>query len=121
MMVMNLAKILVVDDDLMVRQLIQRFLTDQNYQVETAADGKTALAQFEQFHPDLVILDVNLPDANGYDLCQTLHSRAEVLVLLLTSRTDEADKVRGFIQGADEYMTKPFNLAALHDRISAIL
>ncbi|PMB16776.1 DNA-binding response regulator, partial [Fischerella thermalis CCMEE 5319] len=69
------AKILVVDDDPAVRNLIQRFLMKQNYQVEAAEDGKTALALFEQFNPDLVILDVNLPDVIGFNLCQEMQSR----------------------------------------------
>ncbi len=115
------AKILVVDDDPAVRNLIQRFLTQQNYQMEAAEDGKTALALFEQFHPDLVILDVNLPDANGYNLCQEMQSRTGVFILMLTSRTDEADKVRGFSQGADDYITKPFSLVELGVRVGAIL
>ena len=120
-MVMAPAKILVVDDDPAVRNLIQRFLTQQNYQMTAAEDGKTALIQFEQFNPDLVILDVNLPDANGYNLCQEMQSRTGVFVLMLTSRTDEADKVRGFSQGADDYITKPFSLVELGVRVGAIL
>ncbi len=115
------AKILVVDDDVAVCQLIQRFLTQQNYQLAVAADGKTALSIFEQFNPDLVILDVNLPDANGYNLCQEMQSRSGVLILVLTSRTDEADKIRGFIQGADDYLTKPCSLAELEARVRALL
>jgi two-component system, OmpR family, response regulator len=67
-MAMALAKILIVDDDPAIRNLIQRFLSKQKYQVESAEDGKTALAIFEQFNPDLVILDVNLPDTIGYNL-----------------------------------------------------
>ncbi|MFO5475349.1 MAG: response regulator transcription factor, partial [Dolichospermum sp.] len=115
------AKILVVDDDSAVRNLIQRFLLQQNYQVESAEDGKTALAIFEQFNPDLVILDVNLPDALGFNLCQEMQNRSGVFVLLLTSRTDEADKIRGFSKGADDYLTKPFGLGELEVRVAAIL
>lgn len=118
---MSLAKILVVDDDPAVRNLIQRFLTKQNYQMESAADGKTAITVFEQFNPDLVILDVNLPDANGYNLCQEMQSRTGVFVLMLTSRTDEADKITGFSKGADDYITKPFSLSELGVRVAAIL
>ncbi|HEY9750452.1 MAG TPA: response regulator transcription factor [Allocoleopsis sp.] len=114
-------KILVVDDDPAVRNLIHRFLGKQNYQMESAEDGKTALTLFEQFDPDLVILDVNLPDANGYNLCQEMQSRTKVLVLMLTSRTDEADKIRGFTQGADDYITKPFSLGELGVRVEALL
>jgi two-component system, OmpR family, response regulator len=118
---MSQNKILVVDDDQSIRNLIQRFLSKQDYQVESAEDGKAAMASFEQFNPDLVILDVNLPDANGYSLCQEMQSRTGVFVLLLTSRTDEADKVRGFSQGADDYITKPFSLVELGARVGAIL
>lgn len=114
-------KILVVDDDPAIRNLIYRFLSQQKYQMESAEDGKTALARFEQFNPDLVILDVNLPDANGYNLCQEMQSRTGVFVLLLTSRADEADKIRGFSQGADDYITKPFSLGELGVRVGAIL
>lgn len=120
-MAIALAKILVVDDDPSVRNLIQRFLGKQNYQVESAEDGKTALAVFEQFNPDLVILDVNLPDAIGYNLCQEMQNRTKVFVLMLTSRADEADKIRGFSQGADDYLTKPFSLGELEVRVGAIL
>ena len=120
-MVMAAAKILVVDDDSAVRNLIQRFLLQQNYQVESAEDGKMALAIFEQFNPDLVILDVNLPDALGFNLCQEMQNRSGVFVLLLTSRTDEADKIRGFSKGADDYLTKPFGLGELEVRVAAIL
>lgn len=117
---MALPKILVVDDDPAVRNLIQRFLSKQ-YQMESAADGKTAMTLFEQFNPDLVILDVNLPDANGYNLCQEMQSRTGVFVLMLTSRGDEADKITGFSKGADDYITKPFSLKELGVRVAAIL
>lgn len=120
-MAMAAAKILVVDDDPAVRNLIQRFLLKQNYQVESAEDGKTALSIFEKFNPDLVILDVNLPDVIGFNLCQEMQSRSGVFVLLLTSRTDEADKIRGFSKGADDYLTKPFGLGELEVRVAAIL
>jgi two-component system, OmpR family, response regulator len=120
-MVMASAKILVVDDDPAIRNLVHRFLTKQNYQMEAAEDGKTAMILFEQFNPDLVILDVNLPDSNGYSLCQEMQSRTGVFILMLTSRTDEADKIRGFTQGADDYITKPFSLGELGVRVGAIL
>ena len=118
---MTAAKILVVDDDPAVRNLIQRFLLKQNYQVESAEDGRTGLSMFEQFHPDLVILDVNLPDLIGFNLCQDMQSRSGVFVLLLTSRTDDGDKIRGFSKGADDYLTKPFGLGELEVRVAAIL
>ena len=118
---MAIAKILVVDDDSSIRNLIQRFLSKLNYQVESAEDGRSALVVFEQFNPDLVILDVNLPDVIGYNLCQEMQNRTKVFVLMLTSRADEADKIRGFSQGADDYLTKPFSLGELEVRLGAIL
>ncbi len=118
---MATAKILVVDDDPAVRNLVYRFLSKQNYEVESAENGKNALAIFEQLNPDLVVLDVNLPDANGYDLCKEMQTRTGVFVLMLTSRSDEADKIRGFTEGADDYLTKPFSLGELEVRVGAIL
>jgi two-component system OmpR family response regulator len=114
-------KILVVDDDLAIRNLIHRFLSQQGYQVESAEDGQTGLELFEQLNPDLVVLDVNLPDTTGYKLCQYMQRRTGVFVLMLTSRTDEADKMKGFAEGADDYITKPFSLVEIGARVAAIL
>nr|WP_265265545.1 response regulator transcription factor [Spirulina subsalsa] len=114
-------KILVVDDDPAVRNLIFRFLSQKNYQMEAAADGKSAMEVFQKFNPDLVILDVNLPDALGYDLCKTMQEQTGVLVMMLTSRTDPDDKVIGYGQGADDYQTKPFDLLELELRVAALL
>ncbi|NMG58383.1 response regulator transcription factor [Geitlerinema sp. P-1104] len=116
------AKILVVDDDIAVRNLIHRFLSKQeDYVVEAAEDGKTALALFERLNPNLVILDVNLPDTTGYQLCQEMQRRTGVYIMMLTSRSDEDDVVRGFEKGADDYLTKPFSLVELGARVGAVL
>jgi len=120
-MTMASPKILVVDDDPAIRNLILRFLSRKNYQMQSAHDGKTALTMFDQFNPDLVILDVNLPDALGYDLCQKMQKGTDVFVLFLTSRGDAADKNKGFEQGGDDYLTKPFDLQELENRVGAIL
>ncbi len=120
-MTMASAKILVVDDDPAIRNLILRFLSTKNYQVQSAQDGKTALALFETFNPDLVILDVNLPDALGYNLCQEMQSRTDVFVLFLTSRGGAFDIDQGFKRGGDDYLTKPFDLQELENRVGAIL
>ena len=113
-------KILVVDDDFGVRNLIYRFLS-RKYQIESAADGKTALSLFDQFNPALVILDWNLPDTSGYQLCQEMQSRTDVLVMILTGRTDEADKIKILSAGADDFLTKPFSLAEVEARVQALL
>jgi DNA-binding response OmpR family regulator len=86
-------KILVVDDDPPIRNLVHRFL-NQKYQVDSAVDGETALALFEEFKPMLVVLDWNLPDTTGYHLCQEMQRRTNVFVVMLSSRTDEADKIK---------------------------
>lgn len=118
---MDFDKILVVDDDSAIRNLIFRFLSHKNYQVQSAANGKSALEIFEEFSPDLVILDVNLPDTLGYNLCQQMQGRTNVFILLLTSRTDVEDKKEGFLKGADDYLTKPFDLEELEYRVKALL
>ena len=114
-------KIMVVDDDPAIRNLILRFLAQKNYQVDSAHDGKSALEVFEKFNPDLVVLDLNLPDINGYVLCEQMQSRRDVFVLMLTSRKDTADKIKGLSGGADDFVTKPFHIEELEERVKAIL
>lgn len=114
-------KILVVDDSPAIRNLVHRFLSQKKYQVESASDGQSALEVFERFNPTLVILDVNLPDALGYDLCEKMQKQTDVFVLMLTSRTDPEDKAIGFRKGADDYLTKPFDLQELEFRVGALL
>lgn len=114
-------RILIVDDDLSIRTLLQRYLQRQGYVVETADSGQAALEQLRVFHPNLVILDLILPDMNGYQLCQQMQQETSVYVLMLTSRVSAADKLQGFDQGADDYLTKPFNLPEVSARVAAIL
>ncbi len=113
-------KILVVDDDAAIRNLVHRFL-NQKYQVDSAADGETALTLFEKIKPLLVILDWNWPDTTGYQLCQEMQRRTNVFVVMLSSRTDEADKIKVLSAGADDYICKPFGLAELAIRIEVVL
>lgn len=118
---MNAAKILVVDDELSIRTLVRRYLEREGYQVEIAENGAAALRLFDSATPDLVVLDLMLPDINGYELCRQMQSRTSVYILMLTARSDESDKIQGFALGADDYLTKPFSLKELSARISAIL
>ncbi|MEG3842309.1 response regulator transcription factor [Microcoleus sp. herbarium14] len=120
MVVDTTPKILVVDDDPAIRNLVHRFL-NQKYQVDSAADGDRALALFEEFKPVLVILDWNLPDTTGYYLCQEMQRRTNVFVVMLSSRTDEVDKIKALSAGADDYICKPFGLAELAVRIEVVL
>ncbi|MBL1211016.1 response regulator transcription factor [Geminocystis sp. GBBB08] len=116
-----LAKVLIVDDDIHIANLINRFLKQKNYRVESASDGKTAREIFSLFRPDLVILDINLPDTLGYNLCEEMQKNNDVFILMLTSRNDVEDKKKGFLIGADDYLTKPFDLQELEFRVQAIL
>lgn len=121
LLVMTDPRILIVDDDLSIRTLLQRYLQKQGYRVETADSGGAALEQLHLFQPTLVILDLILPDMNGYQLCQQMQRETQVYVLMLTSRISSADKLQGFDQGADDYLTKPFNLPEVSARVAAIL
>lgn len=120
-MEVSLAKVLIVDDDVHIANLITRFLKQKNYQVKYASDGKTARGIFHLFRPDLVILDINLPDTLGYNLCEEMQKSNDVFILMLTSRNDVEDKKKGFLIGADDYLTKPFDLEELEFRVQAIL
>lgn len=115
-------RILVVEDDTAIRNLIQRFLGSKTtYEVKSVGDGKSAIASFKEFDPDLVILDINLPDSNGYQLCRDMQAATNVCVLMLTSSTDQASKLRLLAEGADDYMTKPFDLEELAVRVDVVL
>lgn len=114
-------KILVVDDDLELAALIGFALRQAGYLVVQAADGHAALQVFEQERPDLVILDVNLPQLDGFEVCRQLRSRAATPIMLLTVRAAEDDQVRGLDLGADDYLTKPFSPRTLLARVRALL
>ncbi|MGK7932140.1 MAG: response regulator transcription factor [Microcystaceae cyanobacterium] len=112
-------KILVVDDDPAIRQLISRFFSYNNYQIETAEDAKTARSLMPRFNPDLVILDVNLPDDSGFNLCREMRQQG-TLVLMLTCLSDTNYILEGFERGADDYITKPFDIKILKAKIGAL-
>jgi len=95
-------------------------LTFNDYQVEAAEDAKTARQLFQDFNPDLVILDVNLPDDSGFNLCKEMRN-PQTLVLMLTCLSDTNYILEGFEQGADDYLTKPFNLEVLKAKIGALI
>jgi len=120
-MVTTPPKILIVDDDINIGNLVSRFLRKKNYQIEYVQNGKMATEIFVNFRPDLVILDINLPDILGYNLCTEMQNSSDVFVLMLTSRNDLEDKKKGFVTGADDYITKPFDLEELEFRVQAIL
>ena len=112
-------KILVVDDDPALQNLICRFFQYNNYVTESALDGKNARQKIIRFKPDLVILDVNLPDDTGLNLCQEIKNN-QTLVVMLTSMNDTNYVLEAFSKGADDYITKPFNLQILKAKIDAL-
>jgi DNA-binding response OmpR family regulator len=113
--------ILVVDDEAAISEAVRARLSNEGFRVVLAADGPQALELAEAEEPDLVVLDLMLPGMDGLEVCRRLQSRRWVPVLMLTARTEEADKVAGFAVGADDYLTKPFSLRELTVRVRAIL
>ena len=118
---MRLTTVLVVDDERRYRELLEMDLARRGYRVLTAADGLRALDLVEQGEPDLVVLDLMLPDMDGYEVCRRIREMSTVPVIMLTARVEESDKVRGLRTGADDYVTKPFSAEELLARIEAVL
>jgi len=113
--------VLVVDDDRRYRDLLELNLAHRGYRPLTAPDGLTALNLLEREPVDLVILDLMLPDIDGYELCRRIREYSDVLVIMLTARADERFKIRGLNLGADDYVTKPFGPDELLARVAAVL
>jgi len=116
----NQTSVLTIEDDADIRALLRLVLTRAGYAVSEASTGRQGLRTFFETRPDLVILDVGLPDIEGWDVLERLRDLSEVPVMLLTARSSEQDKVRGFEAGADDYVTKPFGQAELLARLEAI-
>jgi DNA-binding response OmpR family regulator len=114
-------KILLVDDEPNLRETLAFNLRAAGYQVITAATGPAALEQARAEQPDLVILDLMLPELDGLTVCRSLREFSDAPVLMLTARTGELDKIVGLESGADDYMTKPFSLGELQARLRALL
>ncbi len=114
-------RILVVDDDEPTRTMLRRFLTTEGYAVDEAPDGPAALQKAATEAPDLVLLDVMMPDMDGLDVLEGLRRTTDVPVILLTARGEEADRVLGFRFGADDYVVKPFSIGELAGRVAAVL
>jgi DNA-binding response OmpR family regulator len=113
--------ILVVDDEPTLRETLAEALDADGFRVITAADGREALAQFREHRPELVVLDLMLPELSGVEVCRILRQESGVPILMLTAKSSEIDKVLGLELGADDYVTKPFSLRELTARIRALL
>lgn len=116
-----MTRILVVDDELALVELVRGYLEREQYEVLTATDGRTALDLAHTASPDLVVLDVMLPILDGVEVCRQLRQFSDAYVIMLTARTEEIDKILGLTVGADDYLTKPFSPRELVARIKALL
>ena len=113
--------ILIVDDEPRYREVIRANLEASGYATVLAADGRAALDQASQRDPDLVLLDVRLPDLSGFEVCQKLRAESPLPIIFLTAKAEDADKIRGLRLGADDYITKPFSADELLARVEAVL
>jgi DNA-binding response OmpR family regulator len=114
-------RILVVEDDEALAQVVSDILVFEGFEVSLVGDGDRAVARAAEFMPDLVLLDLTLPGRSGFDLCQILRRNGRAGVIILTARGQKADKVRGLGAGADDYVTKPFDVDELLARIRAVI
>jgi DNA-binding response OmpR family regulator len=114
-------RILVVDDEPNIVELTRLYLEQAGFQVQTAADGARALKIIRSDEPALVVLDIMLPEVDGFEVCRQTRAFSEVPIIMLTARDDDVDKIVGLEIGADDYLTKPFNPRELVARVKAIL
>ena len=114
-------KVMVVDDDVKTVELVKLYLDRDGYQVLTAYNGLEALRLARESYPDLIVLDLMLPDIDGLEICRTLRRESDVPIIMVTARTTDQDKLTGLDLGADDYVTKPFSPKELLARVRAVL
>lgn len=113
-------KILVVDDEQEIRKLLKEYLEMEGYLIYTAQNGMEAMESLK-YQPDLIILDINMPDMDGYMVCEKIRDYVDCPILFLTARTEEQDRVNGFKAGGDDYIVKPFGMDEMLARVEAHL
>jgi len=113
--------VLVVEDESSIASFVSLYLKNAGYSVRTAATGKDGLSQAESERPELIVLDLMLPDIDGIEVCRRIRQRSDVPILMLTARDEDVDKIIGLEVGADDYLTKPFNPRELVARVKSIL
>ncbi len=118
---MTKTKILIVDDDTNIAELISLYLDKEGYETKTAETGKEAIRVNEEYKPDLILLDIMLPEADGYDVCREIRKKYQVPIIMLTAKGEVFDKVLGLELGADDYIVKPFDPKELIARVKAVL
>ena len=113
--------ILVVDDEANIIELARMYLQNEGYVVESARDGREALTKIKSLQPALVVLDLMLPEVDGWEVCRQVRANSDVPIIMLTARSDDVDKIVGLELGSDDYLTKPFNPRELVARVRAVL
>lgn len=116
-----MAKLLIVDDDPHMRELVGLFIRPEGFEIVEACDGVEALTALESFKADIVILDIMMPNMDGWELCQEIRKHYDIPLLMLTAKGDTTQKVKGFELGTDDYLVKPFEPAELVARVKALL
>jgi two-component system response regulator RegX3 len=116
-----MTKILIVEDEESVLDPLELLLTKEGFSIQTARDGKEALEQFAKTNPDLILLDLMLPEISGTEVCRQIRLKSQVPIIMLTAKDTEVDKVVGLELGADDYVVKPYSKAELVARIKAVL
>ncbi len=114
-------KILIVDDDVNIAELISLYLTKECFETKIVNDGEEALAAYQQFDPNLILLDLMLPGIDGYQVCREIRTRSNVLIIMLSAKGEIFDKVLGLELGADDYIMKPFDSKEMVARVKAVL
>ncbi len=114
-------KILVVDDEKNICELLGLYLRKDNYEVAFAYDGKMALEKFAEFQPDMILLDIMLPEIDGWEVCRTIRRSSNVPIIMISAKGETFDKVLGLELGADDYVTKPFDAKEVVARIKTVL
>lgn len=114
-------KILIVDDDANIAELISMYLAKECYDTRIVGDGESALTEFEEYHPDLVLLDLMLPGIDGYQVCRQIRTHSNTPIIMLSAKGEVFDKVLGLELGADDYIMKPFDSKEMVARVKAVL
>ena len=116
-----MAKLLVVDDEMQIRMLIRKYAEYGGHEVIEAENGMQAVALFRAQLPDAIIMDIMMPELDGFSACREIRKTSDVPILMLSARGEEYDKINGFEFGADDYIAKPFNIVELVERVKAVL
>ena len=116
-----MTKVLVVDDDTNICDLLKMYLEKEGYEVKTANDGVEGMTVFKMYEPDIVLLDIMMPKKSGYDICREIREQIDIPILMVTAKTESVDKIRGLGLGADDYIVKPFDPMELVARVKSHL